>query len=50
MPYSAVNWFASGQILNNGLNLTLGGDREVTLVCGGGGSTHVVVDVTGYFL
>ena len=47
---AAINWYASNQILNNGLNLTLGGDRSVTIVCGGGGSTHVIVDVTDYFL
>jgi len=46
---AAVNWSANGQILNNGLNLTLNGSREITIVCGGGGNTHVVVDITGYF-
>lgn len=46
---AAINWSGSGQILNNGLNLTLNNAREVTIVCGGGGNTHVVVDITGYF-
>lgn len=47
---AGINWSASGQILNNGQNLTLDAARQVTLVCGGGGSTHVVIDVTGYYL
>ncbi|MCB0998649.1 MAG: hypothetical protein R2713_18515 [Ilumatobacteraceae bacterium] len=47
---ASINWFATGQILNNGQNLTLDANRQLTIVCGGGGSTHVIVDVTGYFL
>lgn len=47
---ASINWFATGQILNNGQNLTLDTNRQLTIVCGGGGSTHVIVDVTGYFL
>ena len=47
---ASINWFAAGQILNNGQNLTLNATREVTLIAGGGGSTHVVIDVTGYYL
>jgi hypothetical protein len=47
---AAINWAGNGLILNNGLNLTLNSSREVTIVCGGGGNTHVIIDVTGYFL
>jgi len=49
---ATINWSASGQILNNGVTLTLNGSREVTVVAGGSGisGTHVVIDVTGYFL
>ena len=49
---ATVNWSASGQILNNGVTLTLNGARELTVVAGGdpGASTHVVIDVTGYYL
>jgi hypothetical protein len=49
---ATVNWFAGGQILNNGVNLTLGGDRQLTIVAGGtsGSATDLVVDVTGYYL
>jgi len=49
---STINWSATGQILNNGVSLTLGGDRQVTIVPGGsvGAATDVVIDVTGYFV
>lgn len=49
---ATINWSSSGQVLNNGVSLTLGADRRVTIVPGGspGASTHVVIDVTGYFL
>ena len=43
----AINWSATGQILNNGLNLTLNALREITVICGGGGSTDFVIDVSG---
>ena len=49
---ATINWSASGQILNNGVNITLGGDRQVTVIAGGnaGASTDFVIDVTGYYL
>jgi hypothetical protein len=49
---STINWSATGQILNNGVSLTLGGDRQVTIVPGGsvGSATDVIIDITGYFL
>ena len=50
---ATVNWFATGQILNNGVNLTINpGTREVTVIAGGstGATTDFVIDVTGYFL
>ena len=49
---STINWSSSGQILNNGVSLTLGGDRQVTIVPGGsvGSATDVIIDITGYFL
>jgi hypothetical protein len=46
---ATVNWWASGQILNNGVILTLDASRQLNLIVGGGGSAHIVVDVTGYF-
>ena len=47
---AAINWSDTGQILNNGLNLTLNALRQVTVICGGGGSTDFVIDVSGYYL
>jgi hypothetical protein len=29
--------------------LTVNAVRELTVICGGGGATHFVIDVTGYF-
>ncbi|MGD9703757.1 MAG: hypothetical protein AB7Q42_18235 [Acidimicrobiia bacterium] len=45
-----VNWWAAGQILNNGVVATLNATRQLTVICGGGGTTDFVLDVTGYFL
>lgn len=47
---STINWFGAGQTLANGVSLTLGGDRQLTVVLGGVGSTHFIIDVTGYYL
>lgn len=50
---ATINWSASGQILNNGVIVTLNAaNREVTVVAGGGAGaqTDFVIDVTGYFL
>ena len=48
---ATINWTEDRQILNNGVNLTIGALRDVTVVAGGIGdsSTHFVIDVTGYF-
>lgn len=45
---STINWSAPGQVLANGVILSVTG-RELTVVAGGG-SAHFVVDVTGYWL
>ncbi len=47
---AAANWSAANQILNNGASLTLNGNREVTVIAGGGGTTDFILDVTGYYL
>ena len=48
---SAINWFGAGQNIANGLILTLNATRQVTVVCGtGGGTTHFIIDVSGYYL
>ena len=48
---STINWSAAGQILANGITLTLNASRQVTVVCGGGGAaTDYIIDVLGYYL
>lgn len=46
---ASINWFADGQILNNGTVVAVAPNRTITIVAGGTGATDVVVDVTGYF-
>ena len=46
---STINWSASGQVIANGISLTLNTNRELTVVCEGG-STHFIVDINGYYL
>jgi hypothetical protein len=46
---STINWSAPGQSLANGVILAVDAQRRLTIVAGGGGSSHVVIDVTGYF-
>lgn len=48
---ATINWWATGQILNNGVTLTLDGDRRLTIVAGGSSAatTDVIIDVTGYY-
>lgn len=45
---SSINWYQSNQIVANGLVVRLGGDRQVR-TSAGGGSTHYVIDVLGYY-
>jgi hypothetical protein len=47
---STINWSAPGQILANGVTLTLNANRELTVVAGGGGSTDFLIDISGYYL
>ena len=48
---ATINWYSSGQILNNGSVVQLNTGREVKVFCGGpGASTHFVIDVTGYWI
>jgi hypothetical protein len=46
---SSINWSASGQILANGLSLTLNTNRQITVVNGSPGSTQFIVDILGYY-
>ena len=47
---STINWSANGQILANGVALTLNGSRQLTVVNGSPGSTNFFIDITGYWL
>jgi hypothetical protein len=47
---STINWSTAGAILANGTTSRLGGDRQVTVRCCPGASTHFLVDVLGYYL
>ena len=49
---STINWSLDGQTLANGVNLTLGGDRQITVICNGapGCGTDFIIDISGYFL
>ncbi|MCB0995616.1 MAG: hypothetical protein KDB21_11030 [Acidimicrobiales bacterium] len=48
---ASVNWAADGAVVANASLVALGGDREVTVVCGGlgGTATDFVIDVVGYY-
>jgi hypothetical protein len=47
---ATINWSAAGQILNNGVTLTLNSTRQLNVIAGGGGTTDFIIDVTGYYL
>jgi len=46
---SSINWSAAGQILANGISLTLNSSREITVIAGGAGSTQFIIDILGYY-
>jgi hypothetical protein len=45
---SNINWSQDGQTLANLVLTTVGSEAGVDIFAGGGGRTHVVVDVQGY--
>lgn len=49
---STINWYTSGQVVANGVTLALNTSRQLTIVANGAGTstTHVIVDVMGYYL
>ena len=48
---SSLNWSSSGQSIANGGVVKLAGDREIKVFCGDQtGSTHVIIDITGYYV
>ena len=47
---STINWGASGQVVANASVVRLDTERQVKVFCAGSGaSTHVVLDVVGYY-
>lgn len=52
---STINWLEAGLDLANGGTVALGtspfppGQGSVSVDCGGAGSTHYIIDVTGYY-
>jgi hypothetical protein len=47
---SSINWDRTGQLLANAAIVQISTARQVKVSVGGGGSTHYVIDVTGYYL
>jgi len=47
---SSINWSSSGLSLANSAVVAVPAGAEVAILCGGGGRTHVVVDLVGYYL
>lgn len=47
---STINWSASNLILANAGIVRLDGLRQLKVFCGGVGSTHFLIDITGYYL
>jgi hypothetical protein len=47
---SNINWYASGQIVANLVVTKLGGESTLAIKAGGGGRTHIIVDVLGYLV
>ena len=45
---STINWSTAGQTLANASLTTLDTDRNVRVFVGGAGSTHFIIDITGY--
>lgn len=47
---STINWYASGQTAANSLQLAVSTGRQISIYGGGTGTTHVLLDVSGYYL
>jgi hypothetical protein len=49
-PVSSINWYAANQIVANLVVTGMAGEADVQIACGGGGSTHYIIDALGYFI
>lgn len=48
-PSSSINWTTNDQAIANAGIVKLDASRQVKVFCGGLGSAHFVIDITGYF-
>ena len=49
-PSSSINWSSPNLILANAGIVKLDASRQVKVFAGGGGSTHFLIDITGYYI
>jgi hypothetical protein len=47
---STMNWTSTGTIIANGVTVGAGPSATIDITVGGGGNTHFIVDVFGYYL
>lgn len=47
---STIHWPSPGHVVDNGIAAKLDGNRQLTVVAAGGGATHFLIDVMGYYL
>ena len=45
---SNINWSAANQTFANMVLTTVGGENGIAITAGGGGRTHLIVDIMGY--
>ena len=46
---SSINWSGPNQIVANSVTVAVSPEGSIDISCGGGGRTHVVVDLLGYY-
>jgi hypothetical protein len=46
---SSINWSGPNQIVANSATVAVSPEGSIDIFCGGGGRTHVVVDLLGYY-
>ena len=49
-PSSTINWAVPGTVVANAGVVKLDDSRQIKVFAGGGGATHFIVDITGYYL
>ena len=47
---SSINWTTANADIANGLIGTISAAREFKVFAGGGGTTHFLIDITGYYI